>query len=247
MQHCEPDVLALRALGETAGTAADDDHLRSCRRCRDELDQLRSVVATGRSITPADSPHAPPPHVWQRISAELAIDGSPPSTARPAQGPGPSGRVIPFRQRYRTWLIAAAAGLVGIALGALGTVALTVLDGPADSSGQVVATAQLGPLPTRPLPVVGNAAVDDTPNGQVLTVSVRGLPQESGFYEVWLLDRDAERLVSLGVLDNDHSGSFPLPPGLDLSDYAVVDISLEPVDGNPAHSMDSVSRGTLTA
>jgi hypothetical protein len=32
---------------------------------------------------------------------------------------------------------------------------------------------------------------------------------------------------------------------LDLRDYPVVDISREPLDGDPAHSADSISRGEL--
>ena len=41
------------------------------------------------------------------------------------------------------------------------------------------------------------------------------------------------------------SGTFALPAGLDLSEYPIVDVSDEPVDGNPAHSSVSIVRGTL--
>ena len=36
-----------------------------------------------------------------------------------------------------------------------------------------------------------------------------------------------------------------VPAGVNLTDYPVVDVSLEPLDGNPAHSGTSVLRGTL--
>jgi hypothetical protein len=51
--------------------------------------------------------------------------------------------------------------------------------------------------------------------------------------------------VSLGVLDGANTGRFTIPPGLDLSRYPVVDISLQPFDAGPAHSGHSAVRGTL--
>ena len=57
---------------------------------------------------------------------------------------------------------------------------------------------------------------------------------------------DLSRLVSLGVMTSD-SGTFPVPAGLNLSEYPIVDVSDEPVDGNPAHSSVSIVRGTLVS
>ena len=48
-----------------------------------------------------------------------------------------------------------------------------------------------------------------------------------------------------GVLRGD-TATFPVPDGLDLGEFPVVDISVEPFDGDPSHSGDSVVRGTLT-
>jgi hypothetical protein len=55
---------------------------------------------------------------------------------------------------------------------------------------------------------------------------------------------DAVRMVPVGVV---HRGDtvLPLPDGLDLGAYPVVDVSVEPLDGNPAHSGLSVARGQL--
>jgi hypothetical protein len=36
-----------------------------------------------------------------------------------------------------------------------------------------------------------------------------------------------------------------VPADLDLSKYKIVDVSVEPYDGNPAHSTDSLVRGSL--
>jgi hypothetical protein len=62
--------------------------------------------------------------------------------------------------------------------------------------------------------------------------------------EVWLIRSDASGLVSLGLLDGP-SGRFTVPSGIDLADYPIVDVSAEPVDGEPAHSGDSIVRGEL--
>ena len=64
---------------------------------------------------------------------------------------------------------------------------------------------------------------------------------------MWLLDESAEKLVSLGTLGAGDTGVFPVPADLDVALFPVVDVSREPLDGNPAHSTDSVVRGTLTA
>ena len=50
-------------------------------------------------------------------------------------------------------------------------------------------------------------------------------------------------LVSLGPLRPD--GIYDIPPGVDPSRFPIVDVSVEPVDGDPTHSGDSVLRGEL--
>jgi hypothetical protein len=37
-----------------------------------------------------------------------------------------------------------------------------------------------------------------------------------------------------------------VPDGLDLTRYSLVDVSIEPYDGDPVHSRDSVVQGQLT-
>ena len=53
-------------------------------------------------------------------------------------------------------------------------------------------------------------------------------------------------MIAIGVMDQD-SESFPIPASVDLDTYTSVDISLEPLDGNPAHSATSLARGELTS
>ena len=70
---------------------------------------------------------------------------------------------------------------------------------------------------------------------------------DAGYVEVWLLNRDGKRLVSVGVLGDDaRSGSFPISQRLLDEGYTVVDISREQFDDKPQHSGDSIVRGSLT-
>ena len=64
---------------------------------------------------------------------------------------------------------------------------------------------------------------------------------------MWLLDRDAKRLISLGPLGPGRTGSYVLPVSIDLAEFPVVDVSVEPADGNPAHSGVSAVRGPLAS
>jgi hypothetical protein len=86
VSHTDPEILALRALGETAGAARDDEHAQTCVRCRAELARLTELVGLARAGGPAGPLQAPPPRVWDQIAAVVA-NGTAPS-AVPA---GPSG------------------------------------------------------------------------------------------------------------------------------------------------------------
>jgi hypothetical protein len=228
--HSDPEDLALRALGETLDH--DDEHLASCARCQSELDQLRSVVATARAIEPQDHPQAPPASVWDGVVAELGLSRT---AAHVPVGRGERSR------RGRSAVLAAAAALLGIVVGAAG--ALLVSGGnEADDRGRVIETADLAALPGHK--GIGVARVEGSGTGRVLVLDVSGLSTGAGVYEVWLLDKAGKRLVSLGVLAGSEA-RFPLPEAVDLREFPVVDVSIEPVDGDPAHSGDSVVRGVL--
>jgi hypothetical protein len=92
----------------------------------------------------------------------------------------------------------------------------------------------------------GTAVVDELPDGvrQVSVTVDEAAGTGSGLREVWLITTDGTGLVSVGYLTGAH-GRFDVPPGLDLADYRLVDVSAETDDGDPAHSGDSVVRGEL--
>lgn len=246
MPHCDPDMLALRALGESAGSAADDDHLAQCSRCQSELDQLQAVVSTSRSggdviAAPLESPS---PAVWDRIVDEVGLGATPSAQPRPV-GRGSHGRPPDARRRRTAVLLGVAAAVLGVLVGVLGTLLLTGLNDQ-DAPPSVEASAALAPIPDGPPGGTGEARVVPTADGRRLEVSVSGFqPEPERYYEVWLLDSAGQRLYSLGALDGDLSGSFRVPADVDLAEFPVVDVSAEPYDGNPGHSAVSISRGTL--
>jgi anti-sigma-K factor RskA len=83
---------------------------------------------------------------------------------------------------------------------------------------------------------------------RTVTLAVANLPSAPAtFYEVWLMDPTDSRLVSLGVLGADGRGVYIVPPGLDLTQYSAVDVSLQPMNGSPEHSKNSAVRGTISA
>lgn len=257
MDHVDPDVLALAALGERVDPA-DEAHLAVCERCGDELAALTRTADLARAGV-VEQLVAPPPRVWARIEGELGLAaGTPrpvvpaPATAAPrpaepgastgAREPGtPAGTVatvVPLRRRVPVWVAAAAAA--GVVVGGVGATWLADRDGGGPAS--VVAAANLEALPG--WAASGHAAVEEAADGTRVLVLDVAVGDVDGLREVWLLREDVSGLVSLGLLDGEE-GRFVLPAGIDLAEYPVVDVSREPLDGDPAHSGDSIVRGLL--
>jgi hypothetical protein len=259
VQHCTPEQLSLAALREPL-PAADAAHLESCAQCREELASLRrSVDALAVPELAAPSAAAPPPPgVWAGIAAATGVTTAPrpevvatiaapppaavppPPAAVPPTPAPPPAPVVPLRTRRSRLLLAAAASLVvGVGIGA-GAVAL----GTGDDDGPTVAAAGLDPLDDSG--ATGEARVVERGDGtRVLEVDLSATDPQDGFYEVWLLDEAVEDLVSLGVVRGGDEVALTLPPGVDLGEYPIVDVSVEPLDGDPGHSGVSVARGTL--
>jgi hypothetical protein len=229
--HCDDDELSVIALGEPA-RPEDEEHLNGCAHCRSRLDQLTAVVASARSITADDRPVPPPPATWTAIADELGVDA------------GGTVTVLADRPRRSrpTWLVAAAAAAVGVVAGAVVTAGLTGGAGSAD----LVASAALDPIADSGF--VGTAAVEQTADGAVLRIAVPDLPPvEDGYYEVWMASPDTTTMVAIGTLNPGQEGTFTLPAGMAVTDFPVVDVSVEHFDGDAGHSTVSVVRGQLQA
>ena len=230
----------------------------------DVISILRRGPSDVRDETPSEA-------LWHRIEAGLEFgdtdlgdtdtdgDGSDrESTAEPVvsePAPDRSVRLVPIIDsvsdrptvtpltdaRSRRSVSTFTAAIVGIAA-ALLVVALPLglayrsSRGP-DSTAELAAISEL--------PAMGQAEID----GRVLTVDTEGLtPNADASYELWLLDLEdstdtVNALVSVGVIEAD--GTFEIPESVDLDTFNVIDISVEPHDGNPQHSGASVLRGEL--
>lgn len=229
MLHCDDDALALAAMGE-AVDPVDEAHLEQCVLCHARLEEFVHVVSRARSITPEDGPTSPPPEVWAAIQREL---GTTTATVTSISGARSS-------RRPRTWLVAAAAAVVGVIVGGVATAGLS--SGP--ESQQVIASADLGPIDESGF--TGTATLESGAGGASLTVSVPDLPPvEDGYYEVWMATPDTSTMVAIGTLSPGQRASFALPAGMDTAAFPVIDVSVEHFDGDAGHSATSVVRGQL--
>lgn len=261
MSHCDETTLALAALGEDI-PADEYAHLSSCSLCTADLAELIEVVTLGREA-PAEMPDVPD-HVWAGIRQDLSLAGAPdgsdagysnvralPAPISLAAPPGSGeSNVVPLerrRSRGPLWGVAAVAAAAGAIVG--GAVVWSAVDRGSSGTGspeQFVAQAVLAPL-SETVSAPGEATVLDSADGKVVRVDASSLPVNDGFYEVWLLDADATKLVALGALPAGSIGTFTIPPGLSLDDFPLIDISLESYDGDPSHSKNSLMRGELQA
>jgi hypothetical protein len=243
VQHCTPETLALAALREPL-SAEDAAHLAECPTCRADVASLqRSVDALAvPEFAAAAAPATPPASVWAGIAAATGVATAPRAEVLASASSAPVETRAPavvreLRPRRTALLLAMAASLVvGAGIGA-GAVALANRD-----SGREVAAAALAPLDQRD--ARGNAEVVSTKKGEQLRVVLKAPDAGQSFYEVWLLEPSVKRMVQVGVV-RPGTTVLDLPEGIDLSEYPIVDVSVEPLDGNPTHSGVSVARGEL--
>jgi hypothetical protein len=263
MKHLDPDISALLALGEQTDSAADREHLAGCSVCQREVDDLQQTVLVARSTLGDAELTAPPARVWEGIRRELDLSEALTPIAR-------SGAVTPIARsgaestasasghhvsslseararrsgRVRRFLgpVVASAAAAALIVGA----ALTWNAASPRVIGEVVASAQLDALPAWN-GSTGSAELAQSGNGErILRVSLDAVGSGDGVREVWLLTAEVDGLISLGYLEG-ATGDFAVPASVDLDQFSVVDVSLEPLDGDPTHSGDSIVRGSLGA
>jgi len=246
VQHCTPEQLALAALREPL-PADDAAHLESCERCRAEVASLqRAVDALAVPELAAPGASVPPPaRVWDAIAAATGVSATAAAPevaeAPPADPAVAEATVLPFRSRRRPWLLVAAAAVAGAVIGA-GAVA--VLDDRDDDGEPVVAVA-LDPLADNDASGRAEVIVRDD-GSRVVQVDLDAPALDDGYYEVWLIDSQVVGMVPLGMV-LPGTQQFELPADLDLEQFPIVDVSVEPLDGVPTHSGVSVARGELDA
>lgn len=261
MSHLDPEQLALLALGEPVASEAERGHLAQCADCAADLAEMTHAAGVARSTVADGELDLPSSRVWESIHEELSLgtavaqdpltDAAPaglddtskstePARADTDVPTTPERRVRRRRSPRALWTLAASLVLVA----ALGTAAWIGISSTLTPVS--VAAASLDAFPDHP-DAVGTAEVDEDRDGvRTLTVSLEGATTNDEYREVWLIRNDGQALISLGVLE-DTTGTFAIPAGLDLDEYDLVDISFEPLDGDPAHSGNSIVRGQLDA
>ena len=151
-------------------------------------------------------------------------------------------------QRPRRWLLVAAAAAIGVLTGVLGGVVGGRLLWPVPVQPPldvVLASTRLDTLDTGVQE--GTATLVQTAGGGIeLRVATSAVSSGDGYVEVWLINTDGKRMVSVGILSNGNSGTFPVARGLIDAGYLIVDVSREGLDDKPQHSGDSVVRGQLS-
>lgn len=203
----------------------------------DELDRIEALL---RDLDGAEIVD-PPPDVWAAIDTELAAERAASALA-----------VVPLagRRRRAAWpLLAAAAAVVLVVVG----VAAIAIRGSDDA--QVLATAVLAYDSTSfdPAGADADATVElvERDGRYEIVITEARLPADlaDADLELWLIEANADRepvdVAPVSLVDG--PGTYRIPEGLDPDTHPIVDISIEPRDGNHEHSGRSILRGTLSA
>lgn len=178
----------------------------------------------------------PPPEIWTSIKGELG-------DAATTGGSVPV-RLVPTDRRSslvaRSRVLLAAAAVVAVI-----AIASVVLSQRRDPSSTVVATAQLQQME----PLGSTSAVVRLVNEKGvkrLVIEATDMPPapEGESFELWLIDAGVKDPRPVGFVSG--SGEIDVPDSIDTQTHPVVDISLEPNDGDAGHSGHSLMRGTLT-
>ena len=229
-------------------------------RISDQL--MNDDITDATDVTNLKEPAAGP--VTKPATATAAADVAEPATRHtdlaPATTPVPGSPATPppddelgnrrvrdgsQRRSGRGRAVSWGAGLLAAASLAVGLLAGRAIWQP-DPAPQPVAQVPLTTLDTKQ--DEGEASVVRTGEGLDLTVTTATpLDAGDGYLEVWLLNADGKRMVSVGVLAPGDQGSFPISKSLIDEGYVIVDISREQFDDSTAHSGDSLLRGKLPA
>lgn len=217
-------------------------------------DRIRRAWA---DLAPEDGTHPPlPATAWDRVAREVADEAAGPADpaasgtglSAPGTDPGPPAADTTSLRRPpsggRSVLLVAAVLLLVLAvtggvaaLGAIGS------DDPTLAAEAALSSEGL----TGAEPATGRAELLRVDERRVLDVSVPDVRAADGtVLEVWLIDPASDGLQSLGtIVDGDGPTRLPVPDAIDVARFSVVDVSVEPLDGDPSHSADSVVRGPL--
>ena len=240
MSHAELDDLAGLALDRDDVSLDVQRHVGGCLECSEAVD----AFAAARALAGGGPLVAPPQHVRDQVMTHVRR-GAP--DAPPAPIPLPVAHShARVRRGISPWLAGIAASLAllaGLGLGRLTGEPAPTPEAVDPAPGTVVAAADLTALDSDAARGVASAV--ETGDAVTLRVSAKELGDDAGVHEVWLINVDGKRMVAIGLLASGDEGQFEVPLGLIDKGYRIVDISVEPDDGDPTHSGVSLARGEL--
>jgi hypothetical protein len=240
VSHAELDDLAGLALDRDDVSPDAQRHVDGCLQCTEAVD----AFAAARALAGGGPLVAPPQHVRAQVMTHVRR-GTP--DAPPAPIPLPVAHShASVRRGVSPWLAGVAAALAllaGLGLGRLTGEPAPTPEAADPDPGTVVAAADLTALDSD----AARGVVSAVEKGDAVTlrVSAEELGDGDGVHEVWLINVDGKRMVAIGLLASGDEGQFEVPLGLIDKGYRIVDISVEPDDGDPTHSGVSLARGEL--
>jgi len=217
--------------------------------------EVREWAALSRAVSEADRVrHTPPPEIWDNIAASIATDADVGDLADETDPTIPSEAIIDLnaqrearapasRRSHRRGLL-----LAGAASALLFVLAFSFLTGgdPDDDLDPNTITfvaeatnAELGEAFDGAATATVN--VDDSPT---LEIMFDGALPEDEPVELWLIKPDLSDMYSLGVVEPGDT-VWDWPAGIDPNLYTLVNLSIEPDDGDPTHSGRSILQGAL--
>lgn len=173
---------------------------------------------------------------WQGIAAALNF-GQPAESTAPAPAQSRAQSVLSRRTLF--------AGLGGLVVGAAVGAGAVSLAQRTETPTVPVRSAILTPLEKED-EKLGVAELRPLDSGYSLAVDVpEGAEHRGGYIEVWLINVDLTRMVSVGVFAAGSSAQFYVSEDLVDAGYLIVDLSNEEFDEEPRHSGDTIMRGEL--
>lgn len=260
MTRCETIRLELQPylMGELAPRAAEAvaAHVDSCAACRDEMAQTTRVH---KLLVEAPLDHAPPGALEEDVFALVALDpvgrlasevplGAEPPDDLERAALERAGVLGPRRSRAATVLVPALS-VATVVLGVLGINWRSEADRMRDDLGPLGQTLQLVRLEGSPGPpeetTVELVRYGDRAYKVVVDGAVPPAP-EGHYYEVWMIGprgRVSCGTFSAGYEDTVHT----FPVGVDPSEYPIIEITLEPADGDESMNGTPKWEGRLDA
>lgn len=193
------------------------------------------IVAMARTVESHDHDRIDPPaQVWNNILAELEVEvASQEASAR--------------RETARWFNSARLLSIAAATLLMVGVAAAIVFTGNDTASETEVASASMSDdgLPVATTELASAVVVCDDDERCFVEVELTGLPDAGNDeLELWVINGDVTDMHSLGLI-TEATGRYELPANVSATDFPIIDISIEPDDGDETHSGQSVLRGVF--